>query len=226
MQRILEPELMADSQQARAYAAADFEQAHSRYVMLFQDKFPDVPNEAQVLDIGCGPCDVTFRFARAFPRWRIDAVDGSPGMLALAREAVAQTPDLAGRIRFVEGVIPEAKLPEVAYDVIFSSSLLHHLPGGQALWQMVMTYARPGTIVFVADLRRPASREQAQQFVQKYSGNEPAVLRRDFYNSLLAAFTPEEVCEQLTIAGLNLTVEEISDRHLVAYGVTKPNGAP
>jgi hypothetical protein len=44
-------------------------------------------------------------------------------------------------------------------------------------------------------------------------------LRRDFYNSLLAAFTVEEV--RLQTADLNLTVEEISDRHLFVYGSIK-----
>jgi ubiquinone/menaquinone biosynthesis C-methylase UbiE len=212
---------MVESEQARAYAAADFEEAHSRYVMLFCDKFPDAPIEAKALDIGCGPCDVTFRFARTFPQWHIDAVDGSPAMMTLARKAAAQTPDVAGRIRFVEGLVPSVKLPEKNYDVIFSSSLLHHLPDGEALWQMIKAYARAGTVVFVADLRRPASREQAKEFVQKYSGREPAVLQRDFYNSLLAAFTPEEVRQQLAVAGLGLNIEEISDRHLIVYGVKR-----
>ena len=46
-----------------------------------------------------------------------------------------------------------------------------------------------------------------------------AVLRRDFRNSLAAAFTPEEVAEQLRGAGLaHLVVERVSDRHLTVSG--------
>jgi len=44
-------------------------------------------------------------------------------------------------------------------------------------------------------------------------------LGRDFYNSLLAAFSVEEVRAQVEEAGLGaFHVEPVSDRHLVAYG--------
>jgi hypothetical protein len=90
------------------------------------------------------------------------------------------------------------------------------------LWQTIRQYAKRGTIVFVPDLRRPSSRVRAREFVRKYSGGEPEVLRRDFYNSLVAAFTRAEVREQLKQAGLNtLKVEIVSDRHLLVFGRVK-----
>ena len=39
------------------------------------------------------------------------------------------------------------------YDVIFSNSLLHHLPDPLPMWREIRRLARPGTIVFVRDLR-------------------------------------------------------------------------
>ena len=70
------------------------------------------------------------------------------------------------------------------------------------------------------DLRRPDSPSAAQAFVDAYSANEPEILRRDFYNSLLAAFTPLEVEAQLAEAGLRtLKVTVPSDRHLLITGV-------
>jgi hypothetical protein len=46
------------------------------------------------------------------------------------------------------------------------------------------------------------------------------VLKRDFYNSLCAAFTPDEVRSQLSEASLDcLEVKTISDRHVVVSGV-------
>lgn len=103
--------------------------------------------------------------------------------------------------------------------MILSSSFLHHLHEPQVLWQTVHHYAKRGTIVFVPDLRRPSSRAKAREFVRKYSGAEPEILRRDFHNSLLAAFTPAEVRKQLKQAGLTtLEVEVVSDRHLLVFG--------
>ena len=50
MQRTLEPELMLDDEQARAYAKADFESAHSQYPKLFAECFPNRPAQALVTD--------------------------------------------------------------------------------------------------------------------------------------------------------------------------------
>jgi hypothetical protein len=54
--------------------------------------------------------------------------------------------------------------------------------------------------------------------VEAYAGAEPEILRRDFFNSLCAAFTPDEVRAQLREAGLALEVLDVEDRHLVARG--------
>jgi ubiquinone/menaquinone biosynthesis C-methylase UbiE len=218
MRRVEEPELMSDDVQARAYAEADFAEPHSFYVTLFARKFRGRPNRAKVLDLGCGAADVTIRFARANPGYTFHGVDGSPAMLKYGRAAVARQ-RLSQRIRLIEGSIPGVPVPRQSYDAIICSSFLHHLHDPQVLWRTVRQHSKKGTIIFVADLRRPASRAQARELVEQYSGEEPEVLKRDFFNSLLAAFTPEEVRAQLCQAHLrHLTVEVISDRHLIVFG--------
>lgn len=205
---------MLDPQQARAYAAADFSSAHSLYPKLFATEFPRRPRKALVLDLGCGPGDVTRRFAAANPGYRFHAVDGSPAMLRHAPRSP--------RIRLIHGVIPDVELPATGYDVILSSSLLHHLHDPRVLWNTLCRYAKPGTRIFVVDFRRPTSRAAARQLAEKYAGREPAVLQRDFYNSLFAAFTPAEVRAQLRTAGLTaLRVRPITDRHLMVSGVIR-----
>jgi ubiquinone/menaquinone biosynthesis C-methylase UbiE len=221
MRRIVEPELMSAEEQAKAYAQADFEAAHRSYPVLFAEKFPRRPAKAFALDLGCGPCDVTLRFAKANPDYVIHAVDGSAAMLRYAKHAVTKA-RLSRRIKLIEGFIPGAPIPRRTYDVILSSSFLHHLHEPQILWQTVRRYSRRGTIVFVPDLRRPATAAKARAMVRRYSGAEPEVLRRDFYNSLCAAFTPAEVRRQLKLAGLEeLQVEVVSDRHLLVFGKIK-----
>jgi len=209
---------MLDEEQARAYAAADFESAHSLYPKLFDKLFPDRPRRALVLDVGCGPCDVTIRFARANPGYRFHAVDGSAAMLTEARKALRHS-ELAARVKLIEARVPGVALPAAAYDVILSSSLLHHLHEPQALWQTVRRNSKPGTRVFVVDLRRPVTRDAAEDLAKKYSVGEPKVLKRDFFNSLLAAFTSVEVRQQLRAAGLSwLRVATLTDRHLMVSG--------
>ena len=41
MKRVLEPELMDDAAQARAYAKADFSEENQGFVDRFRDYFPD-----------------------------------------------------------------------------------------------------------------------------------------------------------------------------------------
>ena len=219
MQRILEPELMTDEEQARAYAAVDWESTHSIYPKVFAAEFASLPEEATVLDLGCGTADITIRFARAFPQFRFDALDGSPAMLTCAAAALQRHPDVASRIHLIEGMLPGAPLPQKEYDVIISNSLLHHLPDPQALWQAVQRGGVTGTRVFVTDLFRPASLATAKALVDQYATGEPDIFRRDFLNSLLAAFSPGEVQAQLTTAGLeSLKVKVMSDRHLLVAG--------
>ncbi len=212
---------MSAAEQAEAYAQADFEAAHSSYPKLFAEKFPRRPVRATALDLGCGPCDVTIRFAKANPGYTFHAVDGSAAMLRFAKRAVAAA-GLSRRVKLVEGFIPGAPIPRRTYELILSSSFLHHLHDPQVLWRTIKSRARRGTLVFVPDLRRPVSRAAARVLVKKNSGGEPEVLRRDFYNSLLAAFTPAEVRRQLKEAGLaELVVEVVSDRHLLVFGTVE-----
>jgi ubiquinone/menaquinone biosynthesis C-methylase UbiE len=219
MQRIPEPELMDDDAQARAYANADFSEAHQFYVRLFGDTFPRKRTKVTVLDLGCGTGDVTIRFAKANPGYTFHAVDGSAAMLRYANEAVKEHRGLSGRIRFIEGFIPGAPIPDRSYDVILSNNFLHHLHQPQVLWQTITQFSRAETLVFVTDLFRPQTRAEAAAIVEKYAAGEPEILRRDFLNSLLAAFTPSEVEEQLKEARLNhLCVKIISDRHLAVLG--------
>lgn len=219
MHRIPEPELMDDLAQAHAYAHADFAEPHQRFVELFRQTFPKANIAGRVLDLGCGPADVTIRFARAYPDCTIEGVDGAESMLHHGAYFVGRA-GLAQRIHLVHARLPETTLPARAYDAVISNSLLHHLHDPQVLWRVVAQHARPGAAIFVMDLARPATREQAQDFVKVYAANEPKILQRDFFNSLCAAFTPQEVTDQLARAGLNrLSVRTVSDRHLVISGI-------
>lgn len=217
MERVPEPELMSDTEQARAYASADFAEPHDRFVRLLGERLPDLPEAGHAADLGCGPCDVAFRFARVHRAWTIDAVDGSPAMLAEARRAATGS-GVGSRVRLFERLLPAAA-PASRYALLFSNSLLHHLPDPAVLWDTVRRWGSAETAVFVMDLLRPASRADAEALVQRHSGGEPALLRRDFFRSLLAAYRPDEVRAQLKGAGLaQLELEVVSDRHLVVWG--------
>ncbi len=217
MKRVLEPELMDDIDQVKAYAEADFNTPHNDFIDQLQTLINDPNFSGTALDLGCGPGDISFRFAKAFPSAKLHALDGSEPMLNYAKAAL--TPDQTEQIHFIKGLLPDVILPQSSYEIIFSNSLLHHLPDPQVLWQTIKKYAKPRSVIFVMDLLRPGSIEEAQEMVNKYAANEPDVLQRDFYNSLLAAFSMKEINTQLAQASLNLHIVQVSDRHVLISGV-------
>jgi 2-polyprenyl-3-methyl-5-hydroxy-6-metoxy-1,4-benzoquinol methylase len=217
MNRILEPELMEDEAQVLAYAAADFEKENQGFLERFREYFPEF-TEGHILDLGCGPGDIPVRFARALPSCRITGVDASEPMIGLAGVAVKQA-GLADRITFRCERFQCVLLIEPV-DAVVSNSLLHHVPNPLQFWYRLRQLVKPGSPVLVMDLLRPDSPEEAQAIVDRYAAKEPDILRRDFYNSLLAAFTEDEVAAQLAEMNLSrLIVDVVDDRHWVVSGI-------
>ncbi len=218
MKREPEPELMEGQEQARAYAHADFEEPHSRFLSLMQDTFQVREVGPWLVDLGCGAADISLRVARAFPDCRVHGVDASQAMLDYGRQAI-QEAGVEDRVKLHLGYLPGVTLPRPSYDTIVSNSLLHHLPDPLILWREVHRWSRPGSGVFIMDLFRPDDRRRAQELVRTYCGDEPEILQRDFYHSLLAAYRPDEVSDQLREADLaHLEVRTVSDRHLLVCG--------
>lgn len=216
MQREPEPELMDLPHEAQAYADADFAEVNAAFVDRLLSLAWDL-HMARCVDLGSGPAEIPIRLAEQRPLWHIDAVDAAEPMIALAQAAVAR----AG-VRNVRLHLADAKRTRLApgYDVISSNSLLHHLPDPLPLWLEIRRLARPGTIVLVRDLVRPATYDLADEMVEQYAGGESDTLRQEFYRSLLSAFTPAEIRAQLEEAGLSeLEIRQSSDRHIDISGV-------
>lgn len=217
MNRVLEPELMTDPDQAEAYAAADFATVNQGFVNRFRALFPDFAR-GRLVDLGCGPADIPIRFCRALPAVSVTGVDGSEVMLAPGRRAVAAA-GLTGRVSLVRARLPGLGRAPGGFHAVVSNSLLHHMPHADVFWSEVARLGRAGAPALIMDLHRPDSPERARAIVETYSADEPEVLKRDFFHSLCAAFTLDEVRSQLARAGLDrLRCEMVSDRHWVAWG--------
>lgn len=216
MKRVPEPELMDDRAQAEAYAIADFADVNQAFVDRFLQLFPSF-HRGRVLDLGCGPADICVRLGRALPGVRLVGLDGARAMLDEARCALNGA-SMESRVELVEGALPDG-LPPTRFDAVISNSLLHHLHEPMVLWTAIRRAARPRAPILVVDLLRPASEAAARDIVETHARDERPILKADFYNSLLAAFTPDEVRTQLDRAGLGaLGVAVVSERHLAVFG--------
>ncbi len=218
MKRQPEPqELMNDFEQALAYASADFSAPHDQFVQLFKNTFAASDIRGEVLDLGCGPADICIRFAKEFNDCIIHGIDAAEAMLVLGEKAI-RAQNLDQRIRLRQGYFPDKNI-KLTYETIISNSLLHHLLDPMTLWKTIKQLAHINARIFIMDLMRPKNETEAKFLLAEYAANEPEVLQHDFYHSLLAAYTPEEVQLQLQQANLpSLKVSSVSDRHLIVYG--------
>ena len=216
MERCLEKEIMDGEEQVRAYAQANFSKENQWFVDQFLDTFPEF-REGLILDLGCGPADIPIRLASLCTGFNIVGVDASPPMIALAQEAIHKT-DCSERIRVACQRIEDVVLEKRA-DAIISNSLVHHVPNPLQFWYALKQLAKPGAPVLVMDLLRPESAEEAQALVDHYAADEPEQLRLDFYNSLLAAFSEDEVAAHLAEMNLSRLLIDVPDeRHWIVAG--------
>ena len=217
MQRCPEPELMNGADQVAAYAAADFSAGDDVTIGLIRSLIDEHPlsNDPVVVDLGCGPGNITVLLARSLPEARVIGVDGAERMLEVARQCAADQ-NLA--IEFLHRDLRQ--IQGLKADLVVSNSLLHQLHDPLLLWRVTSELANCGCRVLHRDLRRPESMAQLNRLQTLHLPDAPEVLSQDFRASLKAAFEPSEVADQLRMTGMKqLTVQLEGDRYLVVSGL-------
>lgn len=102
----------------------------------------------RALDLGCGTGACALILARL--GYDVTGVDGSEGMLAVARAAAAED---ALDIRFIESDILSAPAPDASFDVITIRNVLWTLPDPSKVLARAKTLLAPGGQLLVADGR-------------------------------------------------------------------------
>jgi ubiquinone/menaquinone biosynthesis C-methylase UbiE len=163
--------------------------------------------------VGTGTAQIPIEICRRRPRWQIVAVDLADEMLKLASRnvAVAKCGD------FIQLQRADAKdLPFVSgeFDAVISNSIVHHIPVPKLAIDEMVRVVRPGGLLFVRDLLRPADATEVERIVEMYAGGENAHQQQMFRDSLHAALTLEEIRDLLEAFGLSPeSAAQTSDRH-------------
>ena len=231
MDRFPEPELMQDLHQVRAYSEADFSASEDSLIASIDEylllKGKIICSESLIVDLGCGPGNITERFSYKWPTAKIIGIDGSQAMLSIARSR-AEDARKKGDLTNVNYLcwdmfsIANGKLHlEKPIDLVVSNSLLHHLYDPALFWKVLGYLTDENTVNFHRDLRRPSTFENAIALQKTYLKDAPDVLVKDYLSSLRAAFTIEEVKEQINSQRLDhFEVYEIEDRYLEVVGIS------
>jgi SAM-dependent methyltransferase len=164
-----------------------------------------IPGDARIADIGCGTGQMSLYLARA-DRVVVGA-DLTRASLLLGAAAARRFG--LERVTFVETDLRTPGLQAGAFDVVYSSGVLHHTPDPRASFARIATLARPGGMIVLgvynafarvpSRLRRVAARLSGFRFVPfdpvlRERGSEPArreAWLRDQYQH------PEEHCHTL-----------------------------
>lgn len=116
--------------------------ARSVFVRLVDEA---IAGDARIVDIGCGTGQMCLYLARA--ERVIVGIDMTRASLRLGAAAA----DRFGvdRVRFVETDLRQPGLKTGAFDIVYSSGVLHHTPDPRASFARIARLARPGGIIIV-----------------------------------------------------------------------------
>ncbi|QOV22309.1 class I SAM-dependent methyltransferase [Anabaenopsis elenkinii] len=136
-----------------------FDQWAPRYDWLFPSviyqaihkrllEYVDLPQGANLLDIGCGTGKLLNRLLSKFPDVRGTGLDLSPEMLRMARQSDRHRP----RLIYIQGQAESLPFGEGQFDAVFSSiSFLHYLQPEQVLREVARVLS-PGGRFYLVDI--------------------------------------------------------------------------
>ena len=104
----------------------------------------DLPDDARVIDVGCGTGEIAARVAELLPRAHVTGIDLDPAHLDRAR---ARCADVADRVDFRVGNAFELDAADDAFDLVLCRHLLQAVPDAPRLVAELVRVARPGGVV-------------------------------------------------------------------------------
>ena len=225
MKRTPEPELMQSPSQVRAYADADFSRSDSMVVKSLEKYLKEAGRTLNkndlIFDMACGPGNIAERMAKNWPFVNVVGIDGSKEMLNEAENRLSDnlTKNLSYKLIDINSIaLGDIHFPFKA-DVLVSNSALHHFHDPYCFWGALKKLGKTKCIHIHRDLIRPASVEKAFDLKEEHLSNSPEILKEDFYASLKASFTVDEVTQQLVDAGLSqLEVFQVDDLYFEIIG--------
>ncbi len=219
LSRILETEVMDAPAEALDYDAMDHAAVNRVFVDDLLAAIASIPQSAlrnpqwDILDLGTGTALIPIELCSRFEQCRVMACDAAVSMLDQARYNLAAY-NFNDRIQLRQVDAKALPFFETKFDVVMSNSIVHHIPDPISVLREAVRVARPGGLLFIRDLVRPATEAERQNLVETYAAGANDHQRQMFADSLHAALTLDEIRDLVASLGFaRESVTQTSDRH-------------
>ena len=229
MERIPEIELMEGKEQVISYDKADFSEGEVNLINQINNyilrKNISLNEEDLIVDLGCGPGNISEKLAIKWPNSEVVGIDGSKEMILRAeynKEISANKKNLKN-LRYVCSDIKDIKstnfLLKKKISLLVSNSLIHHITHLEDFFNTIRSLSSNVTVNFHKDLKRPLNEKSALELKAQCSTKYNEILTNDYYASLRASYTFKEL-KNFTLENdlSSLEVFEDGDKYLIVYG--------
>jgi ubiquinone/menaquinone biosynthesis C-methylase UbiE len=134
-------------------------------------------------------------------------------MLQVGRDNVRKA-GLETRLRLERLDAKALPFATASFGAVISNSIVHHIAEPAKVLAEMVRVLRPGGVMFVRDLLRPADEATVNHLVATYAGTANAHQQKMFEDSLRAALTLAEVRQLVAALSFDpASVRQTTDRH-------------
>ncbi len=229
MKRVPEPELMEEKEQVISYDEADFSEGEVNLINQINyyllRKNISLGEKDLIVDLGCGPGNISEKLAIKWPNTEVVGIDGSKEMILRAEynKSTSTNQKKLKNLRYICSDIKDIKsnnfLLKKRISLLVSNSLIHHITNLEDFFNTIRSLSSNITVNFHKDLKRPFDEKSALELKEQCSTKYNEILTSDYYASLRASYTFKELKNYTLENDLSsLDVFEEGDNYLIVYG--------
>ena len=229
MERIPERELMEEKEQVISYDEADFSEGEVNLINQINyyllRKNISLGEKDLIVDLGCGPGNISEKLAIKWPHTEVVGIDGSKEMILRAEynNSISTNQKKLKNLHYICSDIKDIKsdnfLLKNRISLLVSNSLIHHITNLEDFFNTIRSLSSHNTVNFHKDLKRPLDEKSALELKAKCSTKYNEILTNDYFASLRASYTFKEL-KNFTLENdlSSLDVFEEGDNYLIVYG--------
>ncbi len=229
MERIPEPELMEEKEQVISYDKADFSEGEVNLINQINHyllrKNISLGEKDLIVDLGCGPGNISEKLAIKWPKTEVVGIDGSKEMILRAEynKNISDNKKKLKNLRYICSDIKDIKSNNFLFkkriSLLVSNSLIHHITNLEDFFNTIRSLSSNITVNFHKDLKRPLDEKSALELKAQCSTKFNEILTNDYYASLRASYTLKEL-KNFTLENdlSSLDVFEEGENYLIVYG--------